>query len=623
MTEKFKWRTVNTAYVYVDSMMGSDLYGNGTPQNPYQSLQKAFTGHTSTPGTIVCRGYFSENMANGNHSTVLRADYFGAAVFDGKETYMMYGFRHYGMIIKNCTKEVGDLTVNTGNPALAGVGGAISTSFVGSTAYVTGVYGCRSSYNLIDNSPVYFGYIGGYEAVNNHIVYANIPASTGYKVAWWFYNGPHHLTVYNLPYANRRASATPSSTQHVIQGSIFAKVAFMANENLKFTNCLFTQDCTWRVGSEDITYSGDTNEERVQSLRDAFAAAGYTKTVFSDCIFSTDIAEELLNDPKRGDYTPRYDSDAVIDNSDYIGALPPCLNLKIMEDSSGVPNAWDENTCSGMISINNDAIQFNEDSEAKTGEIYSKVIQIDPSKYSMNGIYSSVESHFASKALYLYDKEFTTDKITSGTLPIGRYYVVGSIVYKDTQYNTNDIIVVEAETEDTIVSLGENSYVLNVNDPNPVVNACYVRYQPVIYKTIVNTGKGIKPYTTYLNMGPGEVIYNSRKISVNESFYTGSSTVETWGSDIQGATLGIIFDDNETNPQVPHVPWIPAQLFGTFFVGKTKGSINYDTEGIPFGSGNPNSNVTVANGGQSASVGTKTPINARYIQFKFVANTLT
>ncbi len=141
----YLWRTRNTAYVYVDSMTGDDLGGDGTMANPYKTLGKAYRGRSATPGTIVCRGRFCEDMADGNHSTMIRGDYMGAAVFDGEDAFIIYGFGHANMIIENCAPATYDLVVNTGSWLLAGVGRA---SYVGSADNVYGVAGSNTSKNL-------------------------------------------------------------------------------------------------------------------------------------------------------------------------------------------------------------------------------------------------------------------------------------------------------------------------------------------------------------------------------------------------------------------------------------------------------------------------------------------
>ncbi|HPQ79284.1 MAG TPA: hypothetical protein PLG47_02410, partial [Candidatus Dojkabacteria bacterium] len=85
-TKPYKWR--KSGGVYVDSATGSDLWGDGTSDNPYQSLGKAWRGTASKPNRIICRGRFCESMADGNHYCYIEGDYYGAAVFDGADYYL-------------------------------------------------------------------------------------------------------------------------------------------------------------------------------------------------------------------------------------------------------------------------------------------------------------------------------------------------------------------------------------------------------------------------------------------------------------------------------------------------------------------------------------------------------
>ena len=140
----FRWRTTpsgteGVTTVFVDSYVGSDVYGDGTRSNPYRTLTKAFTANTTAPTTIVCRGYFSEDLT-GNHGCAIKGDYFGAAVFDGQDRYMLYGFGHSNMIIKNIPA-----LVSPASPLLAGVGRANNASNVGNANNVYGVAGSTTS----------------------------------------------------------------------------------------------------------------------------------------------------------------------------------------------------------------------------------------------------------------------------------------------------------------------------------------------------------------------------------------------------------------------------------------------------------------------------------------------
>ena len=161
-TKPYKWRktptgTEGTYTVYVDSATGSDLWGEGTRANPYQSLGKAYRGTASKPGRIICRGRFCESMADGSGS-LIEGDYYGAAVFDGADYYLIYGFRHNNLIIINTGISTYGLVVYSGSELLAGVGVSRNPNNPG---YFWDALGVHGSSVLIDNSSLHFGVIGG------------------------------------------------------------------------------------------------------------------------------------------------------------------------------------------------------------------------------------------------------------------------------------------------------------------------------------------------------------------------------------------------------------------------------------------------------------------------------
>lgn len=181
MNNTLYWRTSNGG-TYVDSFIGDDYNGDGTAQNPYQSLGRAWRGSSSKPSTITCRGYFAEDMADGDHAATIQGDYYGAAVFDGLSTYMLYGFRHTKMIIKNLPLS-GNFSVNT-RADLAGVGSA-SYAVSAGDAYVhygTAVSGLSGRSCFVQNSPVYIGCIGGHSNNNYEIYDTPKYKSTSYKL---------------------------------------------------------------------------------------------------------------------------------------------------------------------------------------------------------------------------------------------------------------------------------------------------------------------------------------------------------------------------------------------------------------------------------------------------------
>lgn len=148
-TDLLRWLTAptgteGTTTVYVDSRFGSDLLGEGTRAKPYQSLGKAYRAKSTRPSLIICRGRFSEMLADGNHACEIRGDYYGAATFDGAGYYLIYGFTHNNLIIVNTGVGTYDLAVYGGSGAFAGVGRANNASNVGNANNVNGVAGSNT-----------------------------------------------------------------------------------------------------------------------------------------------------------------------------------------------------------------------------------------------------------------------------------------------------------------------------------------------------------------------------------------------------------------------------------------------------------------------------------------------
>ena len=70
----------------------------------------------------------------------------------------------------------------------------------------------------------------------------------------------------------------------------------------------------------------------------------------------------------------------------YFGALKPALNVPIMDDSSGVPGTWDENTATGALSVSSsDTIEIDLASTSELSEIHTKVVVIDNQQMILDG----------------------------------------------------------------------------------------------------------------------------------------------------------------------------------------------------------------------------------------------
>lgn len=637
-TREFKWRktpsgTEGTSTVYVHSDTGSDLFGDGTRANPYQTLGRAYRGGGTKPSRIIGVGRFSEMMADGNHSCVIEGDYYGAMVFDGAGYYVLYGFRHNDLIITNTGIGEYDLVVHTGSVLYAGVGSAYNAHYVGNAGIVCGVAGSSC---LIDNSSHYWGVLGGTTAVK--YVGFSRPKAGYYPISLGSNGGAvTHDTFYGCRIANRQRKVT---SKFECASSIFADFDMFADDAATFTQVLFGSDCEWYYKdlletdtpqfriivdtlsvSETVVFTADTvngtmtigggGVTDIPSAIGALYTAGRitSKPTFVTCIFSTQTASQIFNNPTKQDFTLKAGSDAIVSDYAHYGAFPPCLNVPIMSDSSGVAGTWDENTCDGLINVSQDnEICIDETSLATEGSILSKIVQVNPATTMIAGIYSAYASKFADYGCALWSPSILHSETYSAgdELPVGRYLVHGAIVYDGQNFENRSVIVVSQEnttfTDDNVVST-----LLQLKDAN-ISNVVYIRTLPAIYRKI-KASEGLQRGATYLNCGESNITYRTRTIVPGESFVAENSTDSFIGNDAD-CEIAVMFDDT----RVPYAEWLPAQLFGEFFVVKESGTVRLDDYDVPISSGNYLAWQSTANGGYSAS--RRNSIKQRYFQFK-------
>lgn len=603
MSREYKWRTASsgvegTATVYVDSYTGSDLYGDGTRANPYKSLTRAFNAKGNTkPTKIVCRGSFSE-MLDGNHSTSIDGDYLGAAVFDGADQNVLYGFGHNNMIIRNIP------AFSITSLLLAGVGRAINASFVGNAYSVCGVCGSSA---LLSRCAMYMGVIGNTyasAAASSYIVVARPQCNSSYRISVAGKSGKFaNNTLYGCRIGSRQKHYADSM---MFSTSIFADFDMIANEarNDTYELCLFTADCKWyyltgnNTDSEyvELQLSGATSAERQASLLAALAAkyeeynvpaAQRYMPTFNSCIFSTRTAAQILNDPENDDFTliPGCEADtgdvALQGTAMYIGALPPAIRIPIMDDSEGHPSTWDEHSASGCLIIDNDRICIDTESASAVGEILSKVISINPVTTQINGVFANFASKFGSHYVYAnMNSILGPGSYAAGeTLPTGRYIVTDTVEYQEDTIAAYNVLVV-TETGTSFTSSAQGARALELLEPN-VQEVVYCRCRNAVYAR-ATPFTDLQAGATYLNDSAGNITYHGRTVAPGESFVA-MITGEHFTA-AEGVSIAILFDDT----RVPSVDWVPAQLFGEYFVAKMAGAIQKDANGVPLSSGNYN-----------------------------------
>lgn len=611
-TKAYKWRTAptgveGTATRYVDSDTGSDIFGDGTRANPYQSLGKAWRVTSTKPSLIICRGFFQEMIADGTHVASINGDYYGAAVFDGADYHVCYGFRHSNMMFLNTG--VGDLGLNvaSGSGLFAGVGSAIAAGHVGT---VNGVYGVAGSPVLMDRAGLYWGVAGGTSACRYNI-YSRPKHNGTYKIALGSTSSQE--LIHNTFYGCKIADRTKKFTNGVLTlgSSIFADWDLFADEttNLRFVHCLFLADCDWYFGDEKLTITGVTSEEREASLiseMDRLEIPVASRPTFSLCKFSTHNSAEVFNDPENCDFTLRLTGDGVINESVYYGALAPALHVPVLDNSTGVAGSWDERTASGCVMVEGDAVVLDEESNSMSGELRSKIVTIDPTTQPINGIFATFASKFTGQRAYLSNVEQIGESYTADDyLPIGRYKVKGAIIYDNVNFGNGDIIVVTAETT-KFANNNFESELIAITDAN-INNVVYVRCRASIYAK-VTSADNLQRGGTYLNFGGESITYHGRTIAPKESFVAVNDTEKfTAAADYE---VGVMFDDT----RVPETEWVSAQMFGEYFVWKSGGVIMQDEDGQAVSSGNYLSYQTTANGGYSDRL-SKRIINQAFVQF--------
>lgn len=605
----FKWRTAptgveGTATVYVDSAFGSDIYGDGTRANPYATLKKAWTDASTKPERIICRGIFTGYNLIGTQEKSILGDYYGAAIFDGRDQYLVFGFTHSKMIFRNCPY------IFLNNTNTAGVGRAVNSTGVG---YAGSVHGVAGSSNSLHRTALYMGYIGGTTAVQK-VVYDTPQYNPNFPFVFGGLSNQlfmQNCTVYGISDILQRMKSAQAGNS--CSGVLVSKFAMIANDGRKitYTSCLFAADVKWywlsgnNGGSaEELTLTGNTSAERQASLLSQLTTRELASNLmpsFVNCIFSSQTAAELFNDAPNGDFTliPGCDADRTATGGGYIGALPPAIRIPVLTDSTGVPATWDERSASGCLAVEDDQIKLDTESASETGEILSKILVINPQEIQLDGIYTEVNNRKNGQPVALWKDSYTDDEYQAGdTLPVGRYVVYGSedVTYEGETIAPGGVVVVSQ----TGTTFSGNARLIEIVEPN-VADVVYCRCRSVIYAR-VSQSDSLQRGATYLNDGNASITYHNRTIAPGESFVC-MIAGEQFTASSNDYTIAVMFDDS----RVPASEWVPAQFMGEYFVSKSAGAIEVDDYGVPYGSGN-----YMSYQGKTIS---KATLDKRYVQF--------
>ncbi|MCD7974001.1 MAG: hypothetical protein LUG18_15295 [Candidatus Azobacteroides sp.] len=336
--------------VYVDSESGNDITGEGTMENPYKTLNRGRSESTN----LVCRGYFDENYPSFSPRSNVFSDTLYGAVY------------------------AGNMQMNSGQGDW--------TYFLGFIFYYTPLY-----YGNVRSYSTDFGWFFGEQGKCFAILPEN--GSPGRRVGS-FYKQDFYMSS-NPGFYAERACAEDCKVY-------ISTLAASSNMNYSvFKNCTFyLGDAT-----EPLELQG-TDEEQTAQL-----VAALTEIRALDFSQVKITSGPLFNDPENGDLTLHPDSVAV-ENKIYTNsvdfyypcAFPPALNVKILPDSQGEKNAFDENSIVGPLLITEEGciepIRDGDGFPKGDGQIDSKVITLDR-RFTISGVHVVLENDEINNGVHL------------------------------------------------------------------------------------------------------------------------------------------------------------------------------------------------------------------------------
>ena len=457
------WRQSRTLFgtlgqktFFVDWDFGSNNNdGDGTPEHPFATITHGYNKLVAagySPSGCVVRGHGNEAFV-GNHSFQIVGDYLGAAVLDGGGTALITYCTMRNMIIMNAGTTIDvDYSVspygNNIRAAFAGCGRAGGAYGAGDAFNVSGVV---SSPNIIINSKMYRGCIGGIQATGGNI-YSKIkctPYVANQNTCGVTFGGRDlsatarigNCVVYDLPLQVRATNKSAQTNALFAYRWIFGKVDFIFEHNDNFSQCLFANDCRMfyvdklsgaeyvnkrlkiipEVGENETpsftyvstdteldftgTATGGAMKVTGAGITNFYAAlvalynAGHITTnpasyFDANCVFANVPSTGIFNNPEENDFTTKENSPAVINQWHYFGALPPSLNVPILgtgnSGSDGVAGCWDNRSIDGCLKVEDGLIKIDTASQETAGRIFSKVIKTNPYEVQYNGFYANL-----------------------------------------------------------------------------------------------------------------------------------------------------------------------------------------------------------------------------------------
>ena len=396
--------------------------------------------------------------------------------------------------------------------------------------------------------------------------------------------------------------------------SIVAKVASMSGTKITLTDCKYAnQPATLITNTRINLYDSAVNWEYVtfgngttfyESAGTQFMPTGTTdslkmdsivakantlspKCSFLSCRYTTEETIQLFNDARNLDFTLNPLSagmlsyvDATFPTQKFYGAMKPALKVPIMNNSDGFPATWDEHTvdAGGLISVANNEIHFNEASTQASGQISTKVIEINTTTTVLDGLKAMFFPVFNTAV----EVEGTV-YYTANQLPIGKYIVKGfPLSYQRDAGGTT--VTYGVGDKFYVIRTGSNFTDLNGNVASVAslsnsTQKFYMDDRNMVNGTVAQrilAGTALVSGNRYI-VGGNRVLYGSNTIAVGEILLA-SGTTGFMNLDSTTAYLMLVNDPNIWNPV--HVRMVNGCTLLTAGASLTAGNVCLNTGAV-------------------------------------------
>lgn len=455
------WKSVNnTSYVYVDSFAGDDVRGLGTQAFPFQTLNKAVVwANANNKNAIVCRGYFSESIANGYYRNVY-SDQFGDFIFDGQNIYT-----------------ANNLSLSYSNEKT----GCIVTN-------LNGALYSQSNYCIFLN--VFSGsqYLNVSFSACKGVDYSNL---LEYGSGYIQYNNSR---VSFIDYFN--ATRCSGSNTKCIFDNCKIYLDKNSSSSLSLNTCLFRVNCTFwkknattgvdeRVDTDSMT-AAQKQAAVMDWINNGTCYTGYYKFTFTNCQWTDNKIFNCPDNDRSGtnwDFSLIYGTKEAqpacyMDGGKHIGAFPPAIKIEF-KNTADLTTSMYEVEIKETDKISNDSGTLSLASDFAGATIFSKPMLI-PAGAQFNGFNVSLFPDAANSGIFVTGQTDSidmsdADKITLASTGIAltanvcylvRVDAGTTAVYAGTAYTDKMVLMATDSTTLATKNGSGNAYLYPINHPS-------------------------------------------------------------------------------------------------------------------------------------------------------------